>query len=120
MPRTQLNVRVPETTLAQIEELQRLGYESQSHTIIVAIDRLYTQEKVRMSDKIYAISTVNGSATHNAGWKIYGTGATEDEALEDAIDHIGGRDMAKTMIEQTLYANLQYVTESELKKYGLR
>lgn len=44
MPRTQLNVRVPETTLAQIKELQRLGYESQSHTIIVAIDRLHTQE----------------------------------------------------------------------------
>lgn len=119
MPRTQLNVRVPETTLAQIEELRRLGYESQSHTIIVAIDRLYTQEKQKMNKTVYAISTVNASSTHKAGWKIYGTGTNEDEALEDAIDHIGGRDVAKTMTEQTLYANLRYVSASELKRYGL-
>jgi len=67
----------------------------------------------------YAISTLNDSATHRVAWAIYGTGNTEDDATEDATDHIGGRGMAKNAIEQTLYRNMQIVTADQLRRYGL-
>jgi len=43
--RTQLNVRIPDTTKSQIDQLTALGYESQAHIVIAAIDRLFQQEK---------------------------------------------------------------------------
>ena len=67
----------------------------------------------------YAISTLNDSTTGRTGWRIFGAGLTRDEANENAIDHIGGRDTAKTMSEQTLYANLQIVGVNQLPKFGL-
>lgn len=67
----------------------------------------------------YAISTINDNPTHRTGWHIYGEGQTEDAANEDATDTIGGRDIAKTETEGTLYRNLRIVTEDQLSKYGL-
>ena len=72
-----------------------------------------------MSTKIYAISTVSDAVGGRAGWNIYGTGATEDEAMEDAIGNIGGRDTAKSMRESTLYRNLKFVTKKQLSRHGL-
>lgn len=43
MARTQFNVRLPDTTLEQIGKLSE-RYESQSHVIMVAVDRLYREE----------------------------------------------------------------------------
>jgi Arc/MetJ-type ribon-helix-helix transcriptional regulator len=42
--RTQLNVRVPDTTKRQIDELLDRGYESQAHVIIIAVNNLYREE----------------------------------------------------------------------------
>lgn len=67
----------------------------------------------------YAISTLNDTATHRTAWAVYGEGQTENEANEDAIDHIGGRGQAKDATEQTLYRNLLIVTAAQLKQYGL-
>jgi hypothetical protein len=49
MPRSQLNVRVPDTTTAQLEWLTANGYESQAHAVIIAVDRLYAQETSKMA-----------------------------------------------------------------------
>ena len=67
----------------------------------------------------YAISTINASATGYTGWQVYGKGATEEAAEENATDTIGGRGMAKTARESTLYRNMRIVTEDDLKKYGI-
>lgn len=67
----------------------------------------------------YAISTLNDSPTGRTGYRIFGEGQTEDAANEDATDHIGGRNVAKTMVENILYSNLLIVTADKLKEYGL-
>lgn len=84
MARTQLNVRVPETTLSQIEELQRLGYESQSHTIIIAIDRLYAQEKNMNSYKGFRIEVFQPDSNFGGKsnfWTWTATDTKDDSAL---------------------------------------
>lgn len=94
MPRTQLNVRVPETTLSQIEQLQRLGYESQSHTIIIAIDRLHREEFPTMTTPLTyeqkAAALFARNANDNAKteqttpleWLRSMSGNVEDEAAQ--------------------------------------
>lgn len=69
---------------------------------------------------IYAISTLNDSPGQRTGYQVFGSGENREEAMEDAIDHIGGRDMPKSMIEQTYYRNLQFVTKNQLAQYGIR
>lgn len=50
--RTQLNVRIPDSTIRQIGQLiATSGYESQSHVIISAVERLFLQE-ITMSTKM--------------------------------------------------------------------
>jgi len=71
------------------------------------------------SPTYYAISTINDTAAGRAGWSIYGEGQTEGEATETATDTIGGRGVAKTATEQTLYRNLLIVTAEKLSEYGL-
>lgn len=45
MARTQLNVRIPDSTTQQIAILiKNAGYESQSHVVIAAVERIYQQE----------------------------------------------------------------------------
>lgn len=44
MARTQLNVRVPDTTISQIADLRKFGYESQAHVVMIAVDRMYKEE----------------------------------------------------------------------------
>jgi hypothetical protein len=84
---------VPETTLSQIEELQRLGHESQSHTIIVAIDRMYREEftmswKARYFDK-ESLIVLNGrldAAGYKPASANYGSNISDEYRGE--IDHI--------------------------------
>lgn len=67
MPRSQLNVRVPDTTTAQLEWLTANGgYESQAHAVIIAVDRLYTQETSKMAASIYDYTVLedNGGGLH--------------------------------------------------------
>lgn len=48
MARTQFNVRVPDLTVQQVAELQELlPAESQAHVIILAIERLWQEERNR-------------------------------------------------------------------------
>ena len=97
MPR-QTSLQLTEATERQVKALRGKGYGSFTDIARIAIDRMY-REEIPM---FYAISTLNDSATHRTGWRIYGEGQTEDEATDEATDHIGGRDMAKTMEGETL------------------
>lgn len=51
MARTQLNIRVPQTTINQIAALTERGYESQAHVIIIAVNNLYRKEVSTVSIK---------------------------------------------------------------------
>ena len=114
MPR-QTSIQLTEATERQVQALQAAGFGSFTDIARIAIDRMH-KEEIPM---YYAISTLNDNPTHRTGWKIYGKGQTEDEANENATDHIGGRGRAKDAIEQTLYRNLLIVAQAELKQYGL-